>query len=81
MTREAEVIARLRRIATAPEARGLMDDVALLDRFVITHDTIAEGVHFLPFDPPSSVGWTNLPALFLIDANVRPEALASERST
>ena len=24
---------------------------------VITHDTIAEGVHFLPFDPPASVGW------------------------
>jgi len=24
---------------------------------VITHDSIAEGVHFLPFDPPASVGW------------------------
>jgi thiamine-monophosphate kinase len=55
--RELEVIERLRRIATAPEARGLLDDVALLDAFVITHDTIAEGVHFLPHDPPASVGW------------------------
>ena len=55
--REAEVIARLRRIATDPAARGLLDDVAVLDGFVITHDTIAEGVHFLPFDPPASVGW------------------------
>jgi thiamine-monophosphate kinase len=55
--RESEVIERLRRIATAPEARGLLDDAALLDGLVITHDTIAEGVHFLPFDPPSSVGW------------------------
>src|ERR687890_832123 len=55
--REAEVIARLRRIATAPEARGLLDDVAVLDGFVITHDSIAEGVHFLPTDPPASVGW------------------------
>ena len=55
--RESEVIERLRRIATAPEARGLRDDVAVLDGFVITHDTIAEGVHFLPFDPPASVGW------------------------
>jgi len=55
--REAEVIQRLRRIATAPEARGLLDDVAVLDGFVITHDTIAEGVHFLPHDPPASVGW------------------------
>lgn len=55
--REAEVIERLRRIATAPEARGLLDDVAVLDGLVITHDSIAEGVHFLPADPPASVGW------------------------
>ena len=55
--REAEVIARLRRIATDPAARGLLDDVAVLDGFVVTHDTIAEGVHFFPFDPPASVGW------------------------
>jgi thiamine-monophosphate kinase len=54
---EAEVIGRLRRMATAPEARGLLDDVAVLDNLVITHDSIAEGVHFLPFDPPASVGW------------------------
>lgn len=55
--RESEVIQRLRRIATAPEARGLLDDVAVLDGYVITHDSIAEGVHFLPSDPPASVGW------------------------
>ena len=55
--RESEVIERLRRIATAPEARGLLDDVAVLENFVVTHDTIAEGVHFLPSDPPASVGW------------------------
>jgi thiamine-monophosphate kinase len=35
----------------------LLDDVAVLDGLVITHDSIAEGVHFLSFDPPSSVGW------------------------
>ena len=29
----------------------------MLDGLVITHDSIAEGVHFLPFDPPASVGW------------------------
>ncbi|HEX3422330.1 MAG TPA: thiamine-phosphate kinase [Sphingomicrobium sp.] len=57
MIREAEVIDRLRRIATAPEARGLLDDVAVLDGLVVTHDSIAEGVHFLPADPPASVGW------------------------
>jgi thiamine-monophosphate kinase len=55
--RERDVIARLRRMATAPEARGLLDDVALLDGLVLTHDSIAEGVHFLPSDPPASVGW------------------------
>jgi len=55
--REVEVIERLRRIATAPEARGLLDDVAVLDGLVITHDSIAEGVHFLSTDPPASVGW------------------------
>jgi thiamine-monophosphate kinase len=54
---EAEVIARLRGFATDPAARGLLDDAALLDGFVITHDSIAEGVHFFPFDPPASVGW------------------------
>lgn len=55
--REREVIERLRRIATAPEARGLLDDVAVLGDLAITHDSIAEGVHFLPHDPPASVGW------------------------
>src|SRR4051812_33805082 len=57
MIREREMFDRLRRFATAPEARGLLDDVALLDGLVITHDTIAEGVHFLSSDPPASVGW------------------------
>ncbi len=55
--REAQVIARLRQIAKDPAARGLLDDAAVLDGLVITHDTIAEDVHFLPFDPPASVGW------------------------
>ena len=55
--RERDIIERLRRFATAPEARGLLDDVAVLDGLVITHDSIAEGVHFLPSDPPASVGW------------------------
>jgi thiamine-monophosphate kinase len=54
---ERQIIQRLKRIATDPAARGLADDAALLDGLVITHDTIAEGVHFFPFDPPASVGW------------------------
>jgi thiamine-monophosphate kinase len=55
--RESEVIERLRRIATDSAARGLRDDAALLEGLVLTHDSIAEGVHFLPDDPPASVGW------------------------
>lgn len=54
---ERQAIERLRRIATDSAARGLLDDAALLDGLVITHDTIAEGVHFLPEDPAASVGW------------------------
>ena len=54
---ESDAIARLRRIATDPAARGLNDDAAVFEGLVITHDSIAEGVHFLPFDPPASVGW------------------------
>ena len=54
---ELEAIERLRRIATADAARGLLDDVALLGDLVLTHDSIAEGVHYLPEDPPASVGW------------------------
>jgi thiamine-monophosphate kinase len=57
MTTESQIIERLRRIATDPAARELRDDVAVLDGLLITHDSIAEGVHFLPFDPPASVGW------------------------
>jgi len=55
--KEADVIARVRQFATDPAARGLLDDAAVLDGLVITHDSIAEGVHFLPSDPPASVGW------------------------
>lgn len=54
---ELQAIERLRKFATDPAARGLADDAALFEGFVITHDSIAEGVHFLPGDPPGSVGW------------------------
>jgi thiamine-monophosphate kinase len=54
---ELAFIDRLRAIATDPAARGLRDDAALLDGWVLTHDMIADGVHFLSGDPPASVGW------------------------
>ena len=57
MTGEFDFIAALRAMATSPEARGLGDDVALLGDLVLTHDMIAEGVHYLGFDPPASVGF------------------------
>ncbi len=54
---ELDFIEALRRIATHPAARGLADDAAVLGDLVLTHDSIAEGVHYLPGDPASSVGW------------------------
>jgi thiamine-monophosphate kinase len=54
---ESEVIERLRALADHPAARGLQDDAALLDGLVLTHDSLAEGVHFMAKDPPASVGW------------------------
>jgi thiamine-monophosphate kinase len=54
---ELDFIDRLRLLATHPAARGLDDDAAVLGNLVLTHDMIAEGVHFLPSDPPASVGW------------------------
>ena len=54
---ESDLLQQLRAIATHPAARGLLDDTAVLGDLVLTHDTIAEGVHYLPDDPPASVGW------------------------
>lgn len=61
MSAESDLIALLRRHATDPAARGLADDVAVLDiggrRIVLTCDAIAQGVHFLADDPPADIGW------------------------
>ena len=54
---EREAIAQLKRIATSDAARGLLDDAALLGDLIITHDSIAQEVHYLADDPPESVGW------------------------
>nr|WP_265571441.1 thiamine-phosphate kinase [Sphingomicrobium nitratireducens] len=51
------MIARIRRKASHPDARGLLDDVATLGDLVLTHDTIAQGIHYRADDPPESVGW------------------------
>lgn len=61
MSSEAAFINAVRALATTPAARGLTDDAAVLDvgttRLVLTMDTIVEGVHFLPEDPPETVAW------------------------
>ncbi len=54
---ELAFIDKLRLLATDPAARGLDDDAAVIGDLVLTHDMVAEGVHFLPTDPPASVGW------------------------
>jgi len=76
---EAEFIAALRRLPLHPAARGLNDDTALLDAgpLVVTTDTLAESVHFLPNDPAQDVAWkliaTNLSDLAAKGA--RPEGI------
>ncbi|MET0588406.1 MAG: thiamine-phosphate kinase [Novosphingobium sp.] len=61
MTSELAFIAALRRIATHPGARGLNDDCAVIEfggeALVLTHDAMAEGIHFLPEQDPADVAW------------------------
>ena len=54
---ERAFIEQLRLLATDPAARGLDDDAAVIGDLVLTHDMLAEGVHFPADDPPASVGW------------------------
>lgn len=61
MTSEPAFITALRAIATAPAARGLADDAAVLDigteTLIATHDMMVEGVHWLPGQDPADVAW------------------------
>ncbi|MFT3977523.1 MAG: thiamine-phosphate kinase [Sphingomonas bacterium] len=54
---EAEFIAALRRLPLHPGALGLADDAARLGSYVLTTDTLVEGVHFLSGDPAEDVAW------------------------
>ena len=71
---EAAFLARLRALPLHPGARGLADDAATLGPFVVTTDTLVEGVHFLSGDPPADVAWklvaTNLSDLAAKGARV-----------
>jgi thiamine-monophosphate kinase len=61
MSAETRFLTLLRLLANDPAAQGLADDVALLPvgdtRLVLTSDTMVEGVHYLPADPPADIGW------------------------
>ncbi len=62
MSDEAAFLAALRPLARHPGARGFLDDAAVVAppfgrELVVTHDMIAEGVHYLPGDPPGDVAW------------------------
>lgn len=54
---EGDFLTLLRQLATHPAARALVDDAAVLGDLVLTMDTLVEGVHFLPGDPPEDVAW------------------------
>jgi thiamine-monophosphate kinase len=61
VSRESAFIEALRGLATHPAARGLNDDCAVLDlgseTLVLTHDAMAEGVHFLAHQDQADVAW------------------------
>lgn len=61
MSAESRFLTLLRLLANDPAARGLQDDVAVLEfgdaRLILTSDTMVEGVHYLPTDPPADIGW------------------------
>lgn len=61
MSAESRFLTLLRLLAHDPAAQGLVDDVAVLpiggSRLILTSDTMVEGVHYLPTDPPQDIGW------------------------
>jgi thiamine-monophosphate kinase len=61
VTSESTFIAMMRAIATDPAARGLLDDTAVIElgheTLVLTHDMMAEDVHWLPTADPADIAW------------------------
>jgi thiamine-monophosphate kinase len=81
MTGESTFVDLLRGAASAPGARGLMDDAAVMEvggrTLVLTKDLLVEGVHYRSDDPPADVAWKLL-AVNLSDLaakGVRPVAV------
>ena len=61
MTSESTFIGLMRAIAADPAARGLQDDAAIIElgneALILTHDMMAEGVHWLFNADPADVAW------------------------
>jgi thiamine-monophosphate kinase len=61
MTTELAFIEALRRLAGHPGARNLDDDCAMIEVggevLVLTHDMMAEGIHYLPGQDPADIAW------------------------
>lgn len=66
MTTESTFIALMRAMATDPAARGLLDDTAVIslgtETLILTHDMMAEDVHWLPTADAADVAWKLLSA-------------------
>ena len=58
---ELAFIAALTALATHPAARSLRDDAAVIElggeALILTHDAMAEGVHFLSGQDPADLAW------------------------
>jgi thiamine-monophosphate kinase len=61
VTTESTFIEMMRAMARNPAARGLMDDTAVIEigneTLILTHDMMAEDVHWLPKADPADVAW------------------------
>ena len=61
VTAESTFIEMMRAIAQDPAARGLIDDTAVIglgsETLILTHDMMAEDVHWLPKADPADVAW------------------------
>lgn len=61
MTNETTFIELMRAMATDPAARKLLDDTAVIEigneSLILTHDMMAEGVHWLASADPADVAW------------------------
>lgn len=77
MTSESSFIALMRGMATDPSARGLLDDTAVItlgaETLILTHDMMAEDVHWLPNADAADVAWK------LVSANLSDLAAKGAR--